>query len=101
VRPKSELGEHPATKFVFNTSNLLFAQVYAVQADTDKQWQRLKYVTLVWTTWSRPFLTLRLACLDFDPTLGTTLLDQLTNHCVNYGDTYLLTLVQSRNDNLF
>jgi len=35
------------------------------------------------------------------PTLGTTSLDQLTNHCVNYGDTYFLTLVQSRNDNLF
>jgi len=24
VRPKSELGEHPTTKFVFNISNVLF-----------------------------------------------------------------------------
>jgi len=56
VRPKSELDEHPATKFVFNTSNQLFSQVVTVQTDIDKQWQRWKYATQVWTTWSRPFL---------------------------------------------
>jgi len=33
------------------------------------------------------------------PTLGTTWLDQLTNRHVNCGDTYFLTLVQSRGDN--
>jgi len=43
VRPKSELGEHPATEFVFNISNLLFSQVLTVKTDTDKQWQRWKY----------------------------------------------------------
>jgi len=40
VRPKSELGEHPPTKFVFNISNVLFSQVSTVKTDTDKQWQR-------------------------------------------------------------
>jgi len=40
VRSLFELGEHPATKFVFNISNLLFTQVRIVQTDIDKQWQR-------------------------------------------------------------
>jgi len=48
-----------------------------------------------------PFLLFASLVWISTPTLGTTSLDQLSNHCVNYGDTYFLTLAQNRNDSLF
>jgi len=95
VRPKSELGEHPATKFVFNISNVLFSQVPAVKTDTDKQWQRWKCATQGWTAWSPPFWLFTSLVWISTPTLGNTWLDQLKKRCVNCGNTYFLTWVQS------
>jgi len=37
ARSKFEFGEHLATKFVFNISNLHFSHVPTLQTDTDNQ----------------------------------------------------------------
>ena len=97
--PKSEFGEHLATEFIFNTSDLLFSHVPTLQ--TDKQCGNVENTvynsgldrlgaSLFW-----PFATLVWVSTH---TLETTRLDKLTNRRVNFGDTYFVTLEQSRGD---